>query len=267
MNFRFSAVASRILSRRLPALRALARVGPIIFSLFFGMDLKRFKDRMHAGRLLAKPLLGAYARHPDAIVLALPRGGVPVGFAVTDALDIPLDVMLVRKLGVPGHEELAMGAVASGGLLVLAPEVLNMLSIGQDTIDAAARRELLEIERREKLYRSNRPAPQLQNRIVILVDDGLATGSTMLAAVQGVRTQHPARIIVAVPVAAADTCRKLRAEADEIVCLRTPEPFYAVGLWYEDFTQTTDEEVIRLLDEAERRQASRRAAQRGMSAG
>jgi putative phosphoribosyl transferase len=233
----------------------IARVGSAILSNFFGMDIKRFKDRMHAGQLLAKRL-EAYARRPDAIVLALPRGGVPVGYAVAKALELPLDVMLVRKLGVPGHEELAMGAVASGGQLVLAPDVVQMLGIPDEIIEAAARRELAEIERREKLYRSGRPPLQLQDRVVILVDDGLATGSTMLAAVQAVRTQNPARVVVAVPVGAPDTCRKLSSEADEVICLRTPEPFYAVGLWYENFTQTTDEEVIRLLNEAWQEQAS-----------
>jgi putative phosphoribosyl transferase len=230
------------------------------------MDARRFKNRMHAGKQLAKPL-AAYARHPDAIVLALPRGGVPVGSAVADALEVPLDVMLVRKLGVPWHRELAMGAVASGGQRVLASEVVDMLGIDQETIDTVTQRELLEIERREKLYRSGRPALPLQDRTVILVDDGLATGSTMLAAVQAVRREHPARVIVAVPVAASDTCRKLGAEADGIVCLRTPEPFYAVGLWYEDFMQTTDEEVIQLLDEAGERQVLRTAPQSGGIAG
>lgn len=269
MNFTFSA-APLILSRRPPwpsfLLRPLARAGSNICSLFFGMAENRFKNRMTAGKLLAKQLR-AYARHPDAIVLALPRGGVPVGFAVADALDIPLDVILVRKLGVPGHEELAMGAIASGGQLVLTPEVINMFGIDRDTIDAATRRELLEIERREKLYRSNQPALQLQDRVVILVDDGLATGSTMRVAVQAVLKDRPARVIVAVPVAAADTCRKLGAEADEIVCLSTPEPFYAVGLWYQDFEQTTDTEVIQLLDDARQRQARRAHRSDGMIGG
>jgi putative phosphoribosyl transferase len=244
-----------------PTMSRIARIGSAILSNFFGMDIKRFKDRMHAGKLLAKRL-EAYARRPDVIVLALPRGGVPIGFAVAKALEVPLDVMLVRKLGVPGHEELAMGAVASGGQLVLAPDVVQMLGIPDEIIEAAARRELAEIERREKLYRSGRPPLQLKDRVVILVDDGLATGSTMLAAIQAVRAENPARVVVAVPVGAPDTCRKLSREADEVICLRMPEPFYAVGQWYENFAQTTDEEVIRLLDQAWKEQAdeSRRSA-------
>jgi putative phosphoribosyl transferase len=222
----------------------------------FNMSMKRFKDRMHAGKLLAERLQD-YAQHPNAIVLGLPRGGVPVGFAVAKALEVPLDVMLVRKLGVPGHEELAMGAVASGGQLVLATDVVQSLGITDDIIQAAARREMAEIERREKLYRSGRPPLKLDGRVVILVDDGLATGSTMLAAVQAARAQNPARIVVAVPVGAPDTCRKLEAYADEVICLHMPEPFYAVGMWYDDFTQTTDEEVIRLLDQAPRPDGTR----------
>lgn len=222
----------------------------------------RFKDRMNAGKLLAKQL-EAYRNRPDVIVLALPRGGVPVGYAVAKELGVPLDVMLVRKLGVPGHEELAMGAVASGGQLVLAPDVVQMLGIPDETIQAAARREMAEIERREKLYRAGQPPLQLQGRTVILVDDGLATGSTMLAAVHAVRAQDPARVVVAVPVGAPDTCRKLTQEADEVICLSTPEPFYAVGLWYEDFTQTSDEEVIQLLEKARQEQALRSGAAAG----
>lgn len=220
------------------------------FSIFFGMTVKRFKNRMHAGRHLAKRLEN-FRHHPDVVVLALPRGGVPVGYAIAKELDVPLDIMLVRKLGVPGHEELAMGAIASGGQRVLAPEVVNTLGISEEIIEAAARREMVEIERREKLYRANRPSPQLEDRIVVLVDDGLATGSTMLAAVHALRTENPRQVIVAVPVGAEETCRKLAVEADEVICLRMPDPFYAVGLWYENFTQTTDEEVIRLLNDPE----------------
>jgi predicted phosphoribosyltransferase len=222
----------------------------------------RFKDRMHAGKLLAKQL-ETYKHKPDVIVLALPRGGAPVGYAVAKELGVPLDVMLVRKLGVPGHEELAMGAVASGDQLVLASDVVQMLGIPDQTIQTAARRELVEIERREKVFRAGQPPLQLQGRTVILVDDGLATGSTMLAAVHAVRAQNPARVIVAVPVGAPDTCRKLTSEADEVICLATPEPFYAVGLWYENFTQTTDEEVIQLLEKARQELAQ----QAGPSAG
>jgi putative phosphoribosyl transferase len=222
---------------------------------FFSMATERFEDRRDAGEQLASQL-ESYAHKTDAIVLALPRGGVPVGYAVAKALGVPLDVMLVRKLGVPGHEELAMGAVAAGGRMVLANDVVRMAGIPDNIIQAAARRELAEIERREKLYRSGRPPLQLQDRVVILVDDGLATGSTMLAAVQAARVEHPAKIVAAVPVGAPDTCLKLGSEADEVICLRTPEPFYAVGLWYRDFAQTSDEEVIRLLDEASHDQAA-----------
>ncbi len=210
--------------------------------------------------------LEAYRHNPDAVVLALPRGGVPVGYAIAKELDVPLDVMLVRKLGVPGHEELAMGAVASGGQRVLAPEVVNTLGISEEVIEATAHREMVEIERREKLYRSNRHALQLGERTVILVDDGLATGSTMLAAVRALRTENPKHVIVAVPVGAEETCRKLDAEADEVICLRMPDPFYAVGLWYENFTQTTDEEVIQLLNDPELPQPSQ-VRQSGSSPG
>jgi predicted phosphoribosyltransferase len=191
--------------------------------------------------------LAAYADRPDVIVLALPRGGVPVAYEVARALHAPLDVFLVRKLGVPGHEELAMGAVASGGVRVLNEQVVRALRIPNNVIDAVAAWELEELARRERLYRGNRPPPDVRDKTVILVDDGLATGATMLAAVQALRQLHPARIVVAVPIAAPDTCNLLRSEVDEIVCAVTPEPFYAVGLWYEDFSQTTDEEVRELL--------------------
>jgi putative phosphoribosyl transferase len=215
------------------------------------MALNHFKNREHAGMELAE-LLDAYACRPDVTVLALPRGGVPVGFALAKALAAPLDVMLVRKLGVPGHEELAMGAVASGGQLVVAPDVVRMLGISDEVVAEAARRESQEVVRREQLFRDGRPAPDVRGRVAILVDDGLATGSTMLAAVRALRALHPAKIIIAVPVGAADSCRRLDTEADQVICLRMPEPFYAVGLWYEDFAQTTDEEVIRLLAESAR---------------
>lgn len=201
--------------------------------------------------------LNVYARHPGALVLALPRGGVPVGFAIAHALEIPLDILLVRKLGLPGHEEYAMGAIASGGLRVVQTGLLEQLGVPMHVVDDVAQCELRELERRELLYRGNRPPVQLGGRIVILVDDGLATGSTMLAAVQALRKKMPARVIVAVPVAASDTCEMLNAEVDEIICLRTPEPFYAVGIWYEDFGQTTDQEVKSLLDAAEKEQAAR----------
>jgi predicted phosphoribosyltransferase len=177
----------------------------------------------------------------------LPRGGVPVAYAVAEELEVPLDIMLVRKLGVPGYEEYAMGAITSNGQRVINPDALRMLPISDQVIDAVAHREWQEIQRREKLYRGDRAALPLQGRTVILIDDGLATGSTMLAAVQAVRGEHPARIIVAVPVAAFETCEKLRAEVDDLICLHVPEDFRAVGSWYDDFAQTTDDEVIDLL--------------------
>ena len=213
----------------------------------------QFVNRREAGEELATKL-AAYANRPDVLVLALPRGGVPVGFAVARALNVPLDVFLVRKLGVPGHEELAMGAVASGGVRVLNPDVVEMLRIPAAIIDTVASRELQEIERRERRYRARRPAVEVQGRTLILVDDGLATGATMRAAVTALRQRRPARVIVAVPTAAPETCADLRTEVDEVVCARTPEPFYAVGLWYDDFTQVSDDEVRDLLAAAARGQ-------------
>ncbi len=209
-----------------------------------------FQDRADAGRQLAAALR-AYANRPDTLVLALPRGGVPVGFQVAEALKAPLDVFLVRKLGVPGHEEYAMGAIASGGVRVINREVVDALGIPNSVIDAVAAHEQRELERQERLFRGDRPPPVVRGRTVILVDDGLATGATMKAAVQALRQQGPSRIVVAVPVASVEACDEFRSEADEIVCLRTPEPFYAVGLWYEDFSQTTDEEVRELLARTE----------------
>ena len=210
---------------------------------------QQFADRHDAGRHLADRL-GHYKDRSDVVVLALPRGGVPVASEVARALAVPLDVFLVRKLGVPGHRELAMGAIASGGVRVLNSDVINWYRIPQSAIEAVALEELVELERRERAYRAGRPA-DLRGRVVILVDDGLATGSTMKAAVQAVRAHAPTRIVVAVPVAAADTCRELESVADEVVCARTPEPFSAVGLWYDDFSQTTDAEVRDLLREHE----------------
>ncbi|MFN7949323.1 MAG: phosphoribosyltransferase [Blastocatellia bacterium] len=215
---------------------------------------ERFRNRTEAGRLLAQRLT-AYARRPDVLVLALPRGGVPVAYEVAAALQAPLDVFLVRKLGVPGHEELAMGAIASGGVRVLNQDVVQYLHIPADVIDAAAARQQQELERRERAYRDDRPAPEIKGRTVILIDDGLATGSTMRAAAQALKEQHPAAIVVAVPVAASQTCDEFRNEVDEVICALTPEPFYAVGLWYEDFTQTTDDEVRDLLARAADRQS------------
>jgi putative phosphoribosyl transferase len=213
-----------------------------------------FRDRTEAGRVLAEQL-SAYADRPDVIVLALPRGGVPVGYEVAQGLHAPLDVFLVRKLGVPGHEELAMGAVATGGVRVLNEQVVRALHIPEQVIDAVARWELEELARRERLYRGDRPPPDVHGRTVILVDDGLATGATMLAAVRALRQQHPARIVVAVPIASRDTCELLRDEVDDVICAATPDPFYAVGLWYENFEQLTDEEVRELLARASGRAA------------
>jgi len=208
-----------------------------------------YRDRTEAGQALAAKL-AAHADRPDVLVLALPRGGVPVAFEVAQALHAPLDVFLVRKLGVPGREELAMGALATGGVRVLNEDVVAALGIAEPAIAAVIREEEQELQRREQLYRGDRPAPDVRGRTVILVDDGLATGSTMRAALAALRQQGPARLVVAVPVGAAETCADFRAEADEVVCARTPEPFYAVGLWYNDFSQTTDEEVHELLERA-----------------
>ena len=209
-----------------------------------------FRDRRDAGRVLAGKLLLRYANRPDVVVLALPRGGVPVGYEVARALHAPLDVFIVRKLGVPGHEELAMGAIASGGVRVLNDEIVRMLDIPHSLIDEVAAREQREIERREREYRGGYPPPALRGCVALLVDDGLATGATMRAAVQALRQKQPAQVVVAVPTAAAQTCDEFRHEVDEIVCVFTPEPFYGVGMWYDDFSQTTDEEVRELLRQA-----------------
>jgi erythromycin esterase-like protein/adenine/guanine phosphoribosyltransferase-like PRPP-binding protein len=206
----------------------------------------RFKDRRDAGRRLAAALR-EYAGRSDVIVLALPRGGVPVAYEVAQALAVPLDVFLVRKLGVPGHGELAMGAIAAGGIEVLSEDLIRDLRIPRALVQQVAVRERIELERRDRAYRGGRQAPAVRDRTVLLVDDGLATGSTMQAAVLALRQQAPARIVIAVPVGASDTCARLRAVADRVVCLETPEPFTAVGLWYEDFGQTSDEEVAGLL--------------------
>jgi predicted phosphoribosyltransferase len=221
------------------------------------MIAQPFRNRIEAGRFLAKRL-AEYSNRPDVVVLALPRGGVPVAFEVAQALQAPLDVFVVRKLGVPGHEELALGAIATGGVRVLNESVADYLYISDELIDQITAREQKELERREQLYRGARPPLEVRGRTVIIVDDGLATGSTMRAAVQALRQQQPARIVVAVPVAARATCDSFKEEVDTMcVCAVTPEPFEAVGLWYRDFSQTTDEEVRELLGRAEQIQTRR----------
>ena len=209
----------------------------------------RFSDRREAGERLADQLR-RYANRPDVIVLALPRGGVPVGFEVADALRVPLDVFVVRKLGVPGQEELAMGALASGGVRVLDDELTRMAGVSAEDIDRMTATASDELSRQERRYRGERPFPEIRAKTVLLIDDGLATGSTMRAAVHALRAQHPTAIVVGVPVGARETCAALRAIADDVVCIETPEPFRAVGLWYEDFSPTTDDEVHALLDRA-----------------
>ena len=207
-----------------------------------------FRDRYEAGKALARKLAAYVSR--DAVVLALPRGGVPVGYEVATALQAALDIFVVRKLGVPGHEELAMGALASGGVVVLNEAVVAALDISRDTVEEAIKRERPELERREREYREGRAPVQVQGRIAILVDDGLATGSSMRVAISALRKDSPAHIVMAVPVASRATCKQLAAEVDEVVCAATPEPFFAVGPWYSDFRQTTDEEVRDLLRRA-----------------
>jgi predicted phosphoribosyltransferase len=205
-----------------------------------------FQDRFDAGRLLDSKLL-PFANRSDTVVLALPRGGVPVGFEVAKALNVPLDVFVVRKLGVPGQEELAMGAIASGGIYVLNEDLVRALGIPDVVINAVAADEERELERREHLYREGRPAVAVQGRTVILVDDGLATGSSMRVAVMALKRKKPAQIVVAVPVGAPATCAEIESEVDQIICVVTPEPFQSVGEWYRDFSQTSDEEVRDLL--------------------
>jgi predicted phosphoribosyltransferase len=207
-----------------------------------------YRDRRHAGRILATALAPKYGRRDDVVVLALPRGGVPVAWEVARALHAPLDVFVVRKLGVPGQEELAMGALASGGVVVLNHDVVEALGIDENTLSRVAADELRELTRRERLYRGGRPPTPVEDKTVILVDDGLATGSSMRAAVQALRQRGPRELVVAVPIAAPSTCKDLAEEVDDILCAATPEPMRAVGLWYEDFSQTTDDEVRELLE-------------------
>jgi predicted phosphoribosyltransferase len=210
---------------------------------------KTFRDRVDAGEQLADPL-SVYANRADVIVLALPRGGVPVAFQVAKRLHLPLDVFVVRKLGVPGYEELALGAIASGGVRVLNQDVVRILPDADQIVEAVTANELMEMERRERAYRDDRPPLDVRGRTVILIDDGLATGATMHAAVQALREQQPAKIVVAVPVCAPETCREMQKFADEIVWLFAPEWFHGVGQFYDDFSQTSDDEVKRLLAEA-----------------
>lgn len=206
----------------------------------------RFADRRQAGQVLAQKL-ARYRGQRDVVVLGLPRGGVPVAYEVAKALDAPLDVFVVRKLGLPGHEEFAMGALASGGVMVMNPD-LRDLHVPEAALEAVVARERAELDRRERLYRGDRPPIPLENKTVILVDDGLATGSTMLAAATAVKGANPKAVVVAVPVAATETCQALRSHVDDVVCAATPEPFRAVGLWYRDFAQVGDAEVHALLE-------------------
>lgn len=223
--------------------------------------MKPFKDRNQAGELLAQRLVElGYDHEPHLLVFGLPRGGVPVAYPIALRLKAPLDVWVVRKLGTPGHEELAMGAIASGGGRVLNQEIVQSLQISADTIAAVERQQLAELERRERLYRGNKPFPSLSGQTVLLIDDGLATGATMKAAIAAAQQQHPQRLVVAVPVAPPDTVAEIQALVDEVVCLQTPAFFQAVGLWYEHFPQTSDEEVLALLQAARRSDAPARPA-------
>ena len=210
-----------------------------------------FSNRTEAGRFLASKL-GEYANRSEAVVLGLPRGGVPIAFEVAKALGVPLDVFIVRKLGVPGQEELAFGAIASNGVRVLNENLVRALRLPETVIESVAEREQRELERREQIYRGGRSAQNLKDKIVIVVDDGLATGATMRAAIKAIKKQIPKKTIVAVPVGSQQTCDEFKHEADVLcICATTPEPFYGVGMWYEDFEQTTDEEVIKLLSESQ----------------
>ncbi len=208
-----------------------------------------FTDRVDAGKKLAKEL-SKYANRPDVLILALPRGGVPVAFEVAKELNVKMDVFIVRKLGVPGNEELAMGAISSDNIRVLNEDIVRSFQIPERVINMVAENELKELERRERTYRGDSPKPEISGSIVILIDDGLATGATMRAAASAIKTKNPAKIVVAVPTGARDTCELFGREVDEVICIATPEPFYGVGAWYGNFSQTTDEEVCELLDKA-----------------
>lgn len=214
------------------------------------MDRARFRDRFDAGRRLGRAL-ASHVAESHLLVLALPRGGVPVGYEVARALNAPLDLMLVRKLGVPGHEELAMGAIASGGIRIVSDDVVAAFGIPERVIATVAANEEEELDRQQRMYRDDRPPPPVRDRSIVLVDDGLATGSTMRAAAAALRSERPERLTVAVPVAPVESCTELSREVDEVVCLYSPQPFFAVGNWYDDFSQISDEEVRQLLQLAE----------------
>lgn len=220
--------------------------------------MTRFQDRSEAGKFLAR-MLQYYTGDPNVVVLALPRGGVPVAFEIARVLDAPLDIFIVRKLGAPGYEELAMGAIATGGVRVFNEDVIRQLGVSQGSIEASIRAEEDEIERRENAYRGDRPPAELQNRHILLVDDGLATGASMRAAIGALRQRQPAAITIAVPVGSPEVCEQFRSEVDEVICGHTPESFRAVGAWYRDFTQTTDDEVRDLIDRAAHERLVRRA--------
>ena len=209
--------------------------------------IQYFRDRSEAGRLLAKKLKPKYANKSDVLVLGLPRGGLPVAYQVASFLHAPLDICLVRKLGLPGRKEVAMGAIGAGGIMILDQNLVAELKISEQALKEVIVREWQELERRERVYRGSRPVPDLNNRTIILVDDGIATGLTLKAALSIVKQQQPKRIVVAVPIAPPNICKELETAVDEVVCLLTPEPFRAVSLWYEDFSATTDEEVCTLL--------------------
>ena len=220
-------------------IRLIAKVGKMAL----------FSDRRDAGKKLAQKL-SAYAHRSDVVVLALPRGGVPVAYEVALALNAPLDIFTVRKLGLPGHEELAMGAIASGGARVINQDVVRTFNIPQGVVEAVAKQELKELERRERAFRGDREMREIHDKTAILIDDGLATGASMQAALMGLRARDPARIVAAVPTAPLETCEALKPLVDEMICATTPEPFYGVGQWYEDFSQVTDEQVQTLLEQA-----------------
>lgn|SRR5487761_75457 len=225
------------------------------------MRKQRFRDRTEAGQILAA-LLTAYANRGDVLALALPRGGVPVGYEVARALHIPLDVLVVRKLGVPGEEELAMGALATGNVRILNENIVRSMHISDATIDRVTAREQKELDRRESLYRNNHPAYDVQGRTILLVDDGIATGATMAAAIKALKQQQPAQIIVAVPTAPPSTCQELVEEGIEIVCVMQPEPFFGVGYWYEQFPQVSDDEIASMLEQAGQEQPATEVKQK-----